>query len=62
MSDELQHKLSVVRTEIDSIDGQLLDLLNRRARCAQQVGEIKEQHGEEGFIRRPTPALCRAIA
>ena len=35
MSDELQHKLSVVRTEIDSIDGQLLDLLNRRARCAQ---------------------------
>ena len=53
MSDELQHKLSVVRTEIDSIDGQLLDLLNRRARCAQQVGEIKAQHGEEGFIYRP---------
>jgi len=53
MSDELQQKLSVVRTEIDAIDAQLLDLLNRRARCAQQVGEIKAQHGEAGFIYRP---------
>ena len=53
MSDDLQQKLSLVRAEIDSIDGQLLDLLNRRARCAQKVGEIKAQHGEGGFIYRP---------
>ena len=53
MSDELQKKLTVVRSEIDAIDAQLLDLLNRRARCAQQVGEIKAQHGEAGFIYRP---------
>lgn len=53
MSDELHKKISVVRAEIDSLDGQLLDLLNRRARCAQQVGEIKAQHGEDGFIYRP---------
>ena len=53
MNDELQQKLSVVRTQIDAIDGQLLDLLNRRARCALQVGEIKAQHGEAGFIYRP---------
>ena len=53
MNDDLQQQLSVVRTEIDAIDGQLLDLLNRRARCAQQVGEIKAQHGEAGFIYRP---------
>ena len=53
MSDELHKKISVVRAEIDSLDGQLLDLLNRRARCAQQVGEIKAQHGEAGFIYRP---------
>ena len=38
MNDDLQQQLSVVRTEIDAIDRQLLDLLNRRARCAQQVG------------------------
>ena len=53
MNDDLQKKLSVVRTEIDDIDAQLLELLNRRARCAQKVGEIKAQHGEAGFIYRP---------
>ena len=53
MGDELQSKLSVVRAEIDNIDAQLLELLNRRARCAQQVGEIKSLHGEAGFIYRP---------
>jgi chorismate mutase/prephenate dehydratase len=53
MNDELQQKLLLVRDEIDAIDGQLLDLLNRRARCAQQVGTIKAQHGEAGFIYRP---------
>ena len=53
MSDDLKKELSVVRDEIDSLDAQLLDLLNRRARCAQQVGEIKARHGEAGFIYRP---------
>ena len=53
MSDDLQKELSVVRDEIDSIDGQILDLLNKRARCAQQVGEIKARHGDAGFIYRP---------
>lgn len=51
--DELHNKLSVIRSEIDTIDAQLLLLLNRRARCAQQVGEIKSEHGEAGFIYRP---------
>jgi chorismate mutase / prephenate dehydratase len=50
---ELQDKLSLMRTEIDAIDAQLLELLNRRAKCAQQVGEIKAQHGEAGFVYRP---------
>jgi chorismate mutase/prephenate dehydratase len=53
MNDELEKKLAVVRSEIDVIDTELLDLLNRRARCAQQVGEIKAQHGEAGFVYRP---------
>jgi chorismate mutase / prephenate dehydratase len=53
MSDDLQKELSVVRDEIDGIDGQILDLLNRRARCAQKVGEIKARHGDAGFIYRP---------
>lgn len=49
----LQSELQGVRDEIDQIDAQLLDLLNRRARCAQQVGEIKARHGDAGFIYRP---------
>ena len=53
MSDELHKELAAVRSEIDAIDGQLLDLLNRRAKCAQHVGEIKAKHGEAGFIYRP---------
>ena len=53
MSDDLQEKLAAVRTEIDSIDAQLLDLLNRRARCAQRVGQIKAAHGEAEVVYRP---------
>ena len=53
MSDDLQKALAGVRAEIDGIDGELLNLLNRRARCAQKVGEIKAAHGEAGYIYRP---------
>lgn len=50
---DLQKDLAAVRAEIDTIDADLLDLLNRRARCAQQVGEIKARHGESDVIYRP---------
>src|SRR5574343_1243531 len=57
MSDQpqnsLQQALAGVRADIDRIDGELLDLLNQRARCAQKVGEIKAEHGEGGHIYRP---------
>jgi chorismate mutase/prephenate dehydratase len=56
MSDQdktMQAELGAVRNEIDAIDTELLSLLNRRARCAQQVGEIKLRHGEESAIYRP---------
>ena len=53
MSEDLQRSLQPVRAEIDEIDARLVELLNRRARCAQQVGEIKAQHGEAGIIYRP---------
>ena len=49
----LQQALAGVRTEIDRIDGELLSLLNQRARCAERVGEIKAEHGEAGHIYRP---------
>src|SRR5512139_2242497 len=34
-------QLERIRAEIDGIDQQLQELLNRRARCAQQVAEVK---------------------
>jgi chorismate mutase/prephenate dehydratase len=53
MSDDLHKALAGVRAEIDGIDGELLRLLNARARCAQKVGAIKAAHGEAGHIYRP---------
>jgi len=32
------------RAEIDEIDQRLLDLLNRRARIAENIGKLKRQH------------------
>jgi chorismate mutase/prephenate dehydratase len=53
MTDDLKSELSDARGEIDAIDAQLLELLNRRARCAQKVGEIKAARSEGGFVYRP---------
>jgi chorismate mutase/prephenate dehydratase len=57
MSDQpqnnLQQALAGVRADIDRIDGDILRLLNERARCAQRVGEIKAEFGDAGFIYRP---------
>lgn len=41
--------LLALRDQIDSLDRQLLDLLNRRARVAEQVGEIKRAEGTPFF-------------
>ena len=38
--------LLALRTQIDALDRELLALLNRRARLAQEVGEIKKKEGE----------------
>jgi chorismate mutase/prephenate dehydratase len=41
--------LAPLRVQIDDIDQQLLDLLNRRARVAEQVGEVKKREGTPFF-------------
>lgn len=41
--------LAELRTKIDSIDRELLDLLNRRAVVAQHVGEVKKRDGSPFF-------------
>lgn len=37
------NKLQALRAQIDAIDAQLLELLNRRARIAEQVGHVKAE-------------------
>ena len=41
--------LLALRTQIDALDRELLALLNRRARLAQEVGEIKKKEGSVVF-------------
>ncbi|MCP5160633.1 MAG: prephenate dehydratase [Hahellaceae bacterium] len=54
MSNEA-NALAKIRDQIDSIDQQIQDLLNARARCAQQVAEVKQQAdpGTEAVFYRP---------
>lgn len=51
--DKLQQELGPLREQIDEVDAQLLALVNRRARLAQQVGEVKQALGVEdvGVLR-----------
>ena len=44
--------INALRQEIDSLDGQLLDLVNRRARLAQRIGELK-QGADDAPVYRP---------
>ena len=41
--------LAVLRQQIDSLDKQLLQLLNQRAHVAEQVGELKRKEGSAFF-------------
>ena len=43
------HSLADLRVQIDSLDQRLLDLLNQRARVAEQVGEVKKREGTPFF-------------
>lgn len=45
--------LAELRTQIDSIDQQILSLLNQRAECAIQVAKTKLSEGETGSFYRP---------
>ena len=41
--------LADLRVQIDALDKELLTLLNRRARVAEQVGDLKKQDGTPFF-------------
>jgi chorismate mutase-like protein len=50
------------RDAIDEIDGRLLDLLNERARLAQEIGKIKERNGRPVYApERAEKLMLRLI-
>src|SRR4051812_48529184 len=49
LSQPSEPDLLPLRTQIDAIDRDLLALLNRRARLAQQVGALKKVDGSVAF-------------
>ena len=51
MADPGRPNLKDLRERIDRLDEQLLALISERARCAQQVAEIKQQAGSDDFYR-----------
>lgn len=53
MDKDLQAKLLPLRQKIDSLDKEILALINERARTAQAVGELKHTHHEPGPVFRP---------
>ncbi len=53
MDDSLLALLRPLRERIDALDGQILDLLNQRARAALEVGQIKQSFDADGPILKP---------
>lgn len=56
------HKLKPLREQIDSIDAQILDLLNRRARVAQEVGHVKAESNAPVFRPEREAQVLRSVA
>ncbi len=53
----INEQLASFRESIDRVDGQILDLLNERAKIAQEVGRVKNNHDTEFYI----PAREKAV-
>src|ERR1700751_3316651 len=55
-------KLKPLREQIDAIDAQILDLLNRRARLAQEVGHVKAETRAPVFRPEREAQVLRGVA
>lgn len=45
-----QQKLGILRDKIDHIDAEIQRLINDRARCAQEVADVKQQYSDEEIV------------
>jgi chorismate mutase/prephenate dehydratase len=55
-------ELKRLRDAIDAIDGQLVGLLNDRARLAQEIGRIKERDGRPVYVPERAEHLVSRLA
>ena len=55
-------QLAEIRADIDSIDKQLLELINARAECARRVAEIKLAASQDGDALFPLLVRHRAAS
>ena len=55
-------RIEKLRREIDSLDHQIVELLNRRAACAHAIGEEKQQQDVVAFAPAREQAVLRAVA
>lgn len=53
--------LNELRTHIDTIDRQLVDLLNERARIVNEVGRIKHERGEHVYVPSREEKIYRRV-
>jgi chorismate mutase / prephenate dehydratase len=58
----MDKKLKPLREQIDAIDAQLLNLLNARARIAQEVGHVKAETNAPVFRPEREAQVLRAVA
>ncbi|MGC9326427.1 MAG: chorismate mutase, partial [Candidatus Hinthialibacter sp.] len=54
-------KLNKLRQSIDDIDEKILDLLNQRAKVAQEVGKIKNHHDTDFYIPSREKAVMKRL-
>jgi chorismate mutase/prephenate dehydratase len=59
---DLQDKLKPLREQIDAIDAQILDLLNQRAKVAQEVGHVKAATQAPVFRPEREAQVLRGVA
>ena len=57
MDKKTEKRINELRGEIDALDEQLLELLNKRARCALEVGKTKKETNSDFYV----PERERAI-
>lgn len=48
-----QERLQAIRERIDTLDGDLLKLISERARCAEEVAQVKRKAGSDNDFYRP---------